>query len=370
MQHLWVTPFMAIVSILAAQPLFADDTASDATAMQPAGAVLVSEFLYDKAPFPECHASTIAQTKSGLVAAFFGGTKERNPDVCIYVCRHDGKSWSAPVEVANGVQETGPRLPTWNPALFQVPNGPLLLFYKIGPAPATWWGMMMTSDDDGATWSQPTRLPDGILGPIKDKPILLSDGTTLLCPSSTEGSGGWRAHMEFTSDCGKTWTKTDALNDPKQSRLIQPTVLDYGNGRLQALCRSGVSKPKGEPTTEELEDPKRRIYELWSSDNGKTWDTPRTTSLPNPDSGIDAVRLRDGRSLVVYNNSPVNRSPVDVAISSDDGKTWKHVLKVEEGESQYSYPAVIQTSDGLVHITYTWRRLKIRHVVVDPSKLQ
>ena len=142
-------------------------------------AVLISEFIFETAPFPSCHASTIAETKSGLVAAWFGGTAERNPDVCIYVARNENGKWTPPVAVADGVGFATNRFPTWNPVLFQPKNGPLLLFYKVGPKPAEWWGMLKTSDDDGRTWSKPQRLPDGILGPIKNKPVQLANGDIL-----------------------------------------------------------------------------------------------------------------------------------------------------------------------------------------------
>jgi predicted neuraminidase len=322
-------------------------------ATQPSAAILKSEFIYETAPFPSCHASTIAQTAHGLIAAWFGGTRERAPDVCIWISHYDGKTWSPIVKVADGVQKDGTKLPTWNPALFQVKGGPLLLFYKVGPSPAKWWGMMMSSDDEGNTWSTPKRLPDGILGPIKDKPIQFADGT-IICPSSTEDHGG-QLHMEFTKDNGATWTKTEPLNDGKTLNLIQPTLLDHGPGKLQLLCRSKEGS----------------IFEAWSSDNGATWSAPVATSLPNPNSGIDAVQLRDGRSLLIYNPSPTNRYPISLAIS-DDGKTWKPAGMVEDSpdQEQLSYPAIIQTSDGLVHITYTWKRKKIRHVILDPSKLQ
>ena len=88
-------------------------------------------FIYEEAPFPECHASTIEQSSSGeLVAAWFGGTREKHPDVGIWVSRHENGHWTPPVEVANGVQDDGSRHPTWNPVLFQYPNGPLVLFFK------------------------------------------------------------------------------------------------------------------------------------------------------------------------------------------------------------------------------------------------
>ncbi len=92
------------------------------------------------------------------------------------------------------------------------------------------------------------------------------------------------------------------------------------------------------------------------------------TTLPNPNSGIAAVTLTDGRHLLVYNHTPKGRSPLNVAVSRD-GKDWQAALVLEDQPGEYSYPAVIQTSDGLVHITYTWQRRRVRHVVVDPAKL-
>src|SRR3954471_12526579 len=112
-------------------------------AAQAAGAspVTRTEFVFEHAPFPSAHASTIVESRDGLVAAWFGGTAEKNPDVGIWVSRLVGKTWTAPVEVVNGVQNTAVRHPTWNPVLFQPDRGPLWLFYKVGPSPSEWWGM-------------------------------------------------------------------------------------------------------------------------------------------------------------------------------------------------------------------------------------
>lgn len=317
-------------------------------------AIVKAEFIFESAPFAECHASTIAETDSGLVAAWFGGPHERHPDVGIWLSRQVGTEWTAPVEVANGVESPTNRYPCWNPVLFQPKNGPLMLFYKVGPSPSTWWGMLMTSTNCGETWSEPRRLPEGILGPIKNKPIQLANGD-ILCPSSTEHAG-WRVHFERTGDLGKTWQVTPPVNDPTEIAAIQPAILIHPNGRLQALGRTRQGK----------------IFQVWSKDNGVTWGKMSLTDLPNPNSGIDAITLRDGRHLLVYNHNPVpkGRSPLNVAVS-EDGLRWHAALVLEdEPGSQFSYPAVIQTRDGLVHITYTWKRLRIKHVVLDPAKLK
>jgi predicted neuraminidase len=208
--------------------------------------------------------------------------------------------------------------------------------------------MARRSTDGGRTWSAPERLPDGILGPIKNKPIQLSDGD-LLSGSSTEHDG-WRVHFERSTDGGRTWTATPPLNDGRTVGAIQPSLLTYADGRIQAIGRSRTSG---------------RIFETWSSDAGRTWTPLAMTTLPNPNAGIDAVTLRDGRQLVVYNHTERGRSPLNVAVSRD-GRTWTPVLVLEnEPGLEFSYPAVIQTSDGLVHVTYTWRRQRIRHAVID-----
>jgi predicted neuraminidase len=211
--------------------------------------------------------------------------------------------------------------------------------------------MMMKSEDSGQSWSRPVRLPDDIAGPIKNKPVELGKGR-FLCGSSTENHG-WQVHLEWTDDLGKTWSRTGDLNDGKTGQAIQPTILLHGGDKLQILCR-----PKGTG----------KIMTSWSADNGQSWSKLEDTSLPNPNSGLDAVTLKDGRHLLVYNHTSKGRSPLNVAVSAD-GKAWQAAAVLENEPGEYSYPAVIQTSDGQVHITYTWQRKRVRHVVLDPAKL-
>jgi len=326
-------------------------------------AVVTSEFIFERAPYPSCHASTIAEVAPGVLgAAWFGGQHERHPEVAIWFARCEGGRWSEPVKVADGVQPEGARQPAWNPVLFAPRDAPLQLFYKVGPSPSAWWGMVMTSPDGGSTWSRPARLPGGILGPIKNKPVVLADGAWL-SPSSTEGGpGGWRVHFELSRDRGRTWEIVGPVPKGPGLDAIQPSILFLGDGRLEALCRTRNGA----------------IAATWSRDGGRTWAPLEKTPLPNPNSGTDAVTLADGRQLLVYNHSappperPTKgvRYPLDVAVSADGG-TWRHVLTLETKpcDSGYAYPAVIQSADGLVHITYTWNRERIKHVVIDPRRL-
>lgn len=322
--------------------------------------ILVDEFIFDTASFPQSHASTIEETPEGLIAAWFGGTKEGNKDVCIWTSRLVNNKWTAPDKAADGIMSDALRYACYNPVLFYADNGELLLFYKIGPNVAGWTGWLKRSNDNGRTWSVREALPAGFLGPIKNKPIMINH--VLLCPSSTE-KDGWKAHIEFTSDYGKTWSKTADINDGKALQAIQPSILQYKNGNLQILCRS-------RNTT---------INESWSYDSGKTWTPLVASSLPNNNSGTDAVTLKDGRQLLVYNHRIPDstwvkgkgpRTPLNVAISKD-GKKWYAALILEDSPiSQYSYPSVIESEDGMVHIVYTWRREKIKYVKVDPKHLK
>jgi predicted neuraminidase len=196
---------------------------------------------------------------------------------------------------------------------------------------------------------------------VKNKPVQLEDGT-IICPSSTEIIEGnetkWMVHFEITKDLGKTWEVVGPINDGMEYDAIQPSILTYADGKMQILCR----------TRENV------VSQSWSGDGGKTWSKMTATELPNPNSGTDAVTLKDGRQLLIYNHSvrrgefPSGRNILNLAISKN-GKDWKPVLTLERQEGEYSYPAIIQAEDGLVHISYTYRRRSVKYAVVDPDKL-
>ena len=318
--------------------------------------ILKSQLIYelDNRPTRECHASTIAETKTGIVAAWFGGVGEGHPTVGIWLSHYAGSGWSTPVEVTNSEKSGIPGGTCWNPVLFQPNNGPLMLFYKVGFKIRTWQSALITSEDDGLTWSEPRILQSRIYGPVKNKPIQLHDGT-ILCPTSDEATG-WEVYFSMTNDLGKTWHAVGPCNDSAVYSAIQPSLLTYPDGRIQALCRTRHS----------------RVGELWSEDNGNTWSDFNLTNIIGNNSGLDALTLQDGRQLLVNNPIPEDWGSRNILTisSSTDGKDWKQICLLEnENEGEYSYPAIIQSSDGKVHITYTYLRQSIKHAILDPAQL-
>jgi predicted neuraminidase len=324
-------------------------------------------FVFEKAPFASCHASTIVELRDGgLMAAWFGGTGEGSKDVAIWGSRKTGGAWSAPVELARQADQ-----PTWNPVLFYTGDGTLWLYYKFGPSPMTWTAARRSSRDHGSTWSEIERLPAGILGPIRAKPLVLADGT-IVSGSSVESYRSWAVWIERSTDHGRTWTKagpitvprTVARRNPRGSGppqapgvsewdftdgLIQPSVVAVQGKRLRLYARATSSIG--------------RICVAESGDGGITWSAARPTELPNPNSGIDAVTLRDGRTVMIYNHTEKGRTPLNLAVSRDGGK-WTMFQALESEPGEYSYPNVIQGADGDLHIAYTWNRKRIKYARV------
>jgi len=318
---------------------------------------LKPEFIYESAPFPSCHASTVVELKNGdVMSAWFGGSSEGSPDVAIWGAKRAGGKWSAPVEL---VRE--PNIATFNPVLFHTKDGKLWLYYKFGPKPDNWSAGRRFSTDEGKTWSAVEHLPAGLLGPIRAKPLVMIDGT-IVSGTSVESYHTWALWIDRSKDGGMTWTKFGPLTIPAdgsgtkgQNGLIQPSVVSMGGKHLRLYARSTPNIGK--------------IAIADSNDAGVTWGQPRTIDLPNPNSGIDAVALKDGRVVIIYNHTTKGRSPLNLAVSSD-GEHFKMVHTLESEPGEYSYPAMIQGSDGSLHITYTWKRKLIRYVKISAEDLR
>lgn len=304
-------------------------------------------FIFEKAPFPKCHASTVVEVEPGrLLAAWFGGTDEGAKDVQIWASAFDSKAWSPPAVVGSE-----PGYPCWNPVLFKTARGKLYLWYKAGPKPFNWTGYVRTSADNGKTWSAAEMMPAGTWGPVRAKPIQLADGT-ILAGTSVESHRNWTPYVDRSTDDGKTWLRSNPFPLPAKFKQIQPALFEGKDGKVVALMRSETLK----------------VCRSESADGGKTFAPAEEIAVPNPSSGIDAVRTPDGDAFLIYNPTAFARTPLSLARSTDDGRTWKKVEDLEAEAGEFSYPAMILSAAGRLEITYTWRRTHIFHRSVDPAK--
>ncbi len=310
-----------------------------------------AEFIYPDGVIPSCHASTVLVLENGdVLAAWFGGKEEGDNSVEIWLARRHNGTWSNPQKMTDY-----PDVPTWNPVLFQDNSKKIWLFFKVGESPRAWSGAFITSTDNGTSWSDITIMPAGLLGPIKNKPIQLHNGD-IVSGTSVESYQVWSGWTEISSDGGQTWKKSSVITCPEQPYgIIQPTLWEYAPGKLKMLLRSRNLN---------------YIVESHSEDGGYTWSPGKVIkSLPHPGSGIDAVKMNDGTIALVYNHTKKGRTPLNLAFSTDNGETWGEPYILENQPGEYSYPAIVQADDGKLHITYTWKREKIKYVIINPKGL-
>jgi predicted neuraminidase len=312
--------------------------------------MLAADFVFgDDRPFAQCHASTVLRATDGtFLVAWFGGTHEKHDDVGIWLSKGRPGSWSAPREVAKLREDAH-----WNPVLFSKAPGEIILYFKVGKTIDAWETWYMTSSDDGDTWSAAKELVPGDKGgrgPVRNKPLILSDGTWL-APASNEKKGVWNAFVDRSEDGGVTWTAGPFVPVNRDSipeeGVIQPALWESQPGHVHMLLRSSAGV----------------ICRSDSEDFGKTWSPVYKTDLPNPNSGIDLTRLADGTLVLIYNRDGRNwgeRHPISLAVSKDNGKTWPVTTDLETGTEgdEFSYPSVIALGDT-VALTYTWKRQKI-----------
>lgn len=306
------------------------------------------------------HAATLVEYKPNeIMASWFGGSYEGAKDVGIYTSIYKEGIWTAAELVVKPAVIKADTLACWNPILYKSSKTKkLYLFYKVGKNPREWFGAMLISLDNGTSWSAPKYLPEGFLGPIRNKAIEINPGI-ILCGSSTESieNNQWRAHVEIYNETTDTWSKIEIPNN-KGYDIIQPTILVHSPKKIQLLFRSKHNK----------------LITSWSNDNGKTWSNAEKINVINSNSGIDALSLSNNSFLLV--NNPLlqgkdwfnGRNVLDVEYSKN-GIKWEKLLGLEnQKEGEFSYPVIIQTTDGKIHVAYTYNRKYIKHVSFEMKK--
>ena len=319
----------------------------------------------DDRDFDSPHASTLIRLSNGdILAAWFGGSWEKGPDVAIWMSRRTADGWQRPYIIADmrGI-------PLWNPVLFQRQDGRIFLFYKEGTTIPHWCTKVRTSDDEGITWTPSRELVEGDCiggrGPVKNKCITLSDGT-ILAPASLEGET-WDAFVDISRDGGDHWQMSQLVPLRRASYDVVDRLPDrrlcYGKGVIQpTLCESPPNQ-----VHMLLRSTSSAIFRSDSNDGGKTWCTAYQSGLPNNNSGIDLVKLENGDLVLAYNptgNLPNYykgpRTPLILSYSKDNGQTWEELLTLENTPGGYAYPAIIcDPQNKELLLTYTWKRERI-----------
>jgi predicted neuraminidase len=326
--------------------------------------VVFREFIFqDRRPFASCHASTlVVLANNEILVAWFGGSKEGADDVAIWMSRRVQGKWQSPTKVAD---REG--IPHWNPVLFQGQDGTIFLFYKVGHKIKEWQTMVMISEDEGHTWTRPEALVHGDIGgrgPVKNKPIILANGTWI-APASIENDE-WNAFVDISCDQGRTWVKSEMVplqrlpsqeTSSSSTKVARPGDFFRGKGVIQPTLWE--SKPGVVHMF--LRSTEGHIYRSDSQDSGETWCIAYPAGLPNNNSGIDLVKLDSGILALVYNPIGTNwgpRTPLVVVLSTDNGQSWREELLLEDEEGEYSYPAIVARGET-IYITYTWKRKRI-----------
>ncbi len=290
---------------------------------------------------PSCHCASIAELTDGtLYATWYAGSQEGNDDVAILAARCRGGSWSDPEVLVDP-----PGQPAGNTVVY-AHGAELWHFYNVIEGEG--WGDAMlylsTSDDGGASWTEHglfDRQP-GMM--VRHRPVRLSDGRILL-PAYDERA--WEGFAYITDDDGESW-RAGGRMIAEEVGVIQPAIIERDDGSLLALLRTG----SGADHARECE----------SSDRGESWTPCEPSALLNPNSGADMIRLRSGEVIACFNDAPDRRTPLTLALSLDEGRTWTARRDIETDQGEYSYPTLMEGADGSVHLVYTWRRERIRWV--------
>lgn len=291
------------------------------------------------------HSATSAELASGgLLAVAYAFPYETSPETVLVASRFDGKTWSE-TEIILDL----PGIAVGNPVLWSDAPGQLQLFYVVlhGESWTEAAICVQESPDDGHTWG-PARVVHERRGLMTKTRPLRHQGRLLL-PVYDERN--WCSHVLIQEAGSQTWQLYG--DTTSRGKTIQPAIVPLADKRLLMLSRS----------------PRGVVYESLSFNGGFSWTASQPTPLPNPNSGIELLRLVDGRLLLVHNPQEVGREQLALSCSTDDGRSWGAPRLIEDSAGEFSYPFALQAQDGRIHLLYTEQRTHIVHLQIDPDEL-
>jgi predicted neuraminidase len=307
------------------------------------------------------HPACMTELNNGdLYLVYYGGAGEYAVDTAVFGSRkkHGTTQWSPPEPIARD-----PFRSVGNAVVWEAPDGVVWLFYVVryGRTWSTSRIQLKVSHDHAQTWSDASvlSLEEGDM--VRNRPIVLSSGDYLLpfyheTGHDTEATGpdSVSFFMRY-HPATHTWSRTGPIRSKNGN--IQPAVVQLGEKNLIAYCRRGGDY-----------DPKTigYIVRAESRDGGQTWSEGKDSSFPNPNAAVELLKLKSGRLLLIYNDSMTRRTPLSVAISPDEDRTWPFKRNICEGDKDFGYPSAFQARDGQIHLVYTSdRRTVVNHAVFD-----
>jgi predicted neuraminidase len=310
---------------------------------------------------PYKHPACMEELADGdLYLVYYGGEGEYAAGTAVFGSRlkRGETTWSPPQPIARD-----PSRSVGNAVVWRAPDGLVWLFYVVRDG-ATWSTSRVqfkVSADDARTWSDSSvlSLEPGTM--VRNRPIVLADGSYLLPAYRETGHdpefvGPESTSMVFRFDPkAKAWTEGGRIKSPRGN--IQPAIAPLADGSLLAYCRRGGGyRP----------DEVGYLVRSTSRDGGRTWSPGVDSRFPNPNAAVDLLRLKSGRLLLVYNDSMTGRSPLTVALSTDDDATWPARRNIAEGRGDFAYPSAFQARDGTIHVVFTSNgRTVVNHATFD-----
>jgi predicted neuraminidase len=358
----------AFFAIALASALWRAPTPESAAFVRPSAAtpsVLPAEFAVEKLPVvaATAHSSSLTELPDGrLAAAWFAGSREGASDVNIWFAIRDAKGWNAPRVVASPADTaaaTGAVVRALgNPVLYT--QAKRLHLWYVSVAFGGWSVSSInhkTSDDGGETWSPAEKL---VTTPFLDISTLVRAPPVALA----DGGLGLPVYQEFVTK------RAEWLRLSPQGRILGKTRMPSPRPGLQPAV-AALDEHNALALLRDADQRAGRVMVDVSADGGANWRASVSLDIGNFDSSVALLRLASGRLLLAAN--PENgRHLLQLFLSDDDGKTWQAARIVESdpaGKAEYSYPALLQTSDGRIHLAYTYRREAISHAVFSEAWL-